>query len=39
MIMSFSVANFRSIGNEQKLSFVSDNAKEHIDNSTFAFGI
>ena len=33
MIMSFSVANFRSIGNEQKLSFVSDNAKEHIDNT------
>lgn len=33
MLMSFSVANFRSIGNEQKLSFVSDNAKEHIDNT------
>lgn len=33
MLMSFSVANFRSIGNEQKLSFVSDKAKEHIDNT------
>lgn len=33
MLMSFSVANFRSIGNEQKLSFVSDKATEHIDNT------